>query len=493
MVVFYEPLTSFSIMLAIVITDSTGYTHFHPISATTGQSYSLGRSESCDFSLPHEATLSEVHCFLSVVDGYVYLQDNGSTNGILADSRTVTAEYMAQGREYILGSCRLMLMYTEDEQTQQPVRKVAKLKAKTVTATPAPQPTYETPAPAAQPARKIAKLKAKTITAAPVYEQPAPEPVYEQPAPEPVYEQPAPEPVYEQPAPEPVYEQPAPEPVYEQPAPEPVYEQPAPEPVYEQPAPEPVYEQPAPEPVYEQPAPEPVYEQPAPEPVYEQPAPEPEATAQPITSPTPESAAAKSTDAGEKKSTSKKKGGRKTPTKAPTRMRASKAAKAAAHATYEPEAPRTGALAELPKSFDLKLRLINDKHNLKVGTALRFGLTADCNCYIYLLQYDSEGQANLLVPGDADIAHKLFKSIETQFPSVNCKDYDLMVEEPVGKETIIALACTQETNFAEVWQNLVNSSTEQPTAGTLELQAMTNTKTDSTHWSSFVLGIQTKL
>ena len=412
MVVFYEPLTSFSIMLAIVITDSTGYTHFHPISATTGQSYSLGRSESCDFSLPHESTLSEVHCFLSVVDGYVYLQDNGSTNGILSETRTVTAEYMAQGREYILGSCRLMLMYTEDEQTQQPVRKVAKLKAKTVTATPAPQPTYETPAPAAQPARKIAKLKAKTITAAPVYEQPAPEPVYEQPAPEPVYEQPAPE---------------------------------------------------------------------------------PEATAQPITSPTPESAAAKSTDAGEKKSTSKKKGGRKTPTKAPTRMRASKAAKAAAHATYEPEAPRTGALAELPKSFDLKLRLINDKHNLKVGTALRFGLTADCNCYIYLLQYDSEGQANLLVPGDADIAHKLFKSIETQFPSVNCKDYDLMVEEPVGKETIIALACTQETNFAEVWQNLVNSSTEQPTAGTLELQAMTNTKTDSTHWSSFVLGIQTKL
>ncbi len=448
MVVFYEPLTSFSIMLAIVITDSTGYTHFHPISATTGQSYSLGRSESCDFSLPHESTLSEVHCFLSVVDGYVYLQDNGSTNGILADSRTVTAEYMAQGREYILGSCRLMLMYTEDEQTQQPVRKVAKLKAKTVTATPAPQPTYETPAPAAQPARKIAKLKAKTVTAAPVYEQPAPEPVYEQPAPEPVYEQPAPEPEYEQPAPEPLYEQPAPEPVYEQPAPEPEYEQPAPE---------------------------------------------PEATAQPITSPTPESAAAKSTDAGEKKSTSKKKGGRKTPTKAPTRMRASKAAKAAAHATYEPEAPRTGALAELPKSFDLKLRLINDKHNLKVGTALRFGLTADCNCYIYLLQYDSEGQANLLVPGDADIAHKLFKSIETQFPSVNCKDYDLMVEEPVGKETIIALACTQETNFAEVWQNLVNSSTEQPTAGTLELQAMTNTKTDSTHWSSFVLGIQTKL
>ncbi len=452
-------------MLAIVITDSTGTPHYHPLPAETGRSYSIGRAENCDFSLPHEQTLSDVHCFLSVVDGYVYLQDNNSTNGILAGTRPVSAEYMTTEREYILGNCRLMLL-PADEATapqtvaQAPVRKVAKLKPKAVSSAPAPQPEpeqlpptyaeqqpiYEQPIPQPQPARRVAKLKAKTVTAAA-----PPTPAYVQP-------------VYIEPQPEPIAEQPTE--VYIEPQPEPIAEQPAE--VYIEPQPEPIAEQPAK--VYIEPQPEPIAEQPTgvDSPSESQPAPAPTATSDTEHAP-------------------RKKTGRKA-----TRVHATKAGQAAARAIYEPEEPRSGTLAELPRDFGLKVRLINDRNNLTVGTPLRFGFTADCNCHVYLLQYDSTGQAALLVPGEEDIAHKLFQNIETQFPSVSCKDYDLMVEEPVGHEVIIALACTVESNFAKVWQELVNSAAGQTAPGELELQAIAATKAPNGAWASFVINIFTK-
>lgn len=468
-------------MLAIVITDSTGTPHYHPLPAETGRSYSIGRAENCDFSLPHEQTLSDVHCFLSVVDGYVYLQDNNSTNGILAGTRPVSAEYMTTEREYILGGCRLMLL-PADEATapqtvaQAPVRKVAKLKPKAVSSAPAPQPAPEQPAPAyaepqpvyeqpipqPQPARKVAKLKAKTVTAAapptPAYVQP----VYIEPQPEPIAEQPTE--VYIEPQPEPIVEQPTE--VYIEPQPEPIVEQPTE--VYTEPQSEPIVEQPAE--VCIEPQPEPISEQPtgADSPSEPQPAPAPTVTSDTEQAP-------------------RKKTGRKA-----TRMHATKAGQAAARAIYEPEEPRSGTLAELPRDFGLRVRLINDKNNLTVGTPLRFGFTADCNCHVYLLQYDSTGQAALLVPGEEDIAHKLFQNIETQFPSVSCKDYDLMVEEPVGHEVIIALACTVESNFAKVWQELVNSAAGQTAPGELELQAIAAAKAPNGAWASFVINIYTK-
>lgn len=421
-------------MLAIVITDSSGFTHVHPLVAEDGRSYSLGRAENCDFSLPNEQTLSDVHCFLSVVDGtYVYLQDNGSTNGIFVESQPFSADYMAFEREYILGSCKLMLIYTADDAAQPaaaPVRKRSKLKPKAVAApaaepqpavAPVAEPQTVAPMPPAEPVRKRAKLKAKSVAPAPVYEEPAP--VYAEPAP--------------------------------------VYVESSP--VYEEPAPAPT-----PEPA---PASAPV---PAPEPVVEP-------VAEPTPEPTPEPAPQKS----EKTVTAKKSKNAKVKVR-------SKAGRSAARAHYEPEAPRVAALVGLPQAFGLKLRLINDKNQLTVGTPLRFGLTAETNCYVYLLQYDSEGQACMLVPGNEEIAHKLFKDVETQFPSIGCKDYELMVEAPTGQETIIALACAEEGNFASVWQGLVDAANGSPELGVTELQAIGTCKTSQAAWASYVLNITTK-
>ena len=456
-------------MLAIVITDSTGHTHYHPLSLENGRSYAIGRSETCDFSLPAESTLSDVHCFLTISEGYVYLQDNNSTNGIQTAAGAISAEYMNYEKEYILGGCRLMLIYTEDATAQvapaTPVRKVAKLKPKAVTATAAapaePIPAAE-PAPAV-PVRKVAKLKPKNVTPAPT-----PAPTYT--APEAAYyQEPAPAPVeaYAYPAAqEPVYSEPA---DVEAPAPqEPVYSEPA---AVEAPAPlEPVYSEP---PAVEAPAPqESVYSEPA---AVEAPAAQ---TAEPEKSETKTTSAPQKAKPGKSSSvTTKKKAVSK-------KGKYRKVGHVHKSPGYLPEPPRSGAIANLPTAFGLKLRLASSQPELKIGSELRFALTAERDCYIYLVEYDCEGNVGLLVPGMAGIDNKLFANTESIFPGLANTDYSLMVEPPSGQETLIAVACTDPGNFEKVWKEIIEKSTDPLSPGQAEQQAISSCKTADKPWSS---------
>ena len=394
-------------MLAIIITDSSGFTHSHYL-FDNGASYTIGRSADCSFPLPEEGTLSDTHCQLTVVDGYVYLQDCGSTNGIYIGDRQVTEEYMQPEHEYQIGSCRLVLTNIEEAgATATPApRRAAKLKPKAVTSTP------EAAAP-----RRAAKLKPKAITAsAPVAEPP----VYSVSEPQPVYQEEAPQA-------------------------------------------------------------EPAEITPEPQPVYQEEAPQSEPAE---VSPAPQEAAPAATSAPE--TTSKSRPPKK------KKVTVKKAAAPKVHKElYRPELPRTGVLAQLPRDFDLKLRLVNKEKQQKVGTALRFALVADCACHVYLLQYDSEGSAGLLVPGMAGIAHSIPAGVEMQFPNIGLNEYQLMVEPPTGTETIIALACTHPGNMAEVWQQLVQQSTAPLTPGAVEIQAIKSCDSADKAWSSAIIQIQT--
>ncbi len=502
-------------MLAIVITDSSGTPKYLPIIPENGRCYTLGRAETCDFSLPYEPTLSEVHCTLTIVDGYVYLRDNASEYGIQAGGVPISEEYMTYEREYALGSCRLMLIYTEDAPAP---RRAAKLKPKATTApAPAPevppmptpeiapaaetvyQPTEE--APAAQPVRRRAKLKPKAVSAP--EPMPAAEPVYA-PAEEVPVAIPAPaaEPVYAPveevpvaipaPAAEPVYA-PAEEVPVAIPAPaaEPVYAPAEEAPVaISTPAAEPAYapaeEAPVNQPVrcraklqakaVSEPAPAQDYSPaPIPEPVYTEPAPEAAPSPQPATD--APSSIQKAKAAPKAKSPAKN---------TPVGKSASRAAK-----KYAPEPVRKGALANLPTAFGLKLRLTNIVKELTVGTALRFALMAEQHCHLFLLQYDSEGSPGLLVPGEDGIASALFPNVEAQFPSISSKDYDLMVEPPVGRETIIALACEDPANFEAVWKEITSKATGPLEPGAAELEAIAACKSAAKPWASAILHITT--
>lgn len=442
-------------MLAIVITDSSGTPKYLPIIPENGRCYTLGRAETCDFSLPYEPTLSEIHCTLTIVDGYVYLRDNASVNGIQVGGMPIAEEYMTYEREYTLGNCRLMLIYTEDAPAP---RRAAKLKPKATTAPipapePAPEPTPEIApaaepvyptteeAPAAQPVRRRAKLKPKAVS--------APEPA---PIAEPVYA----------PAEEASVAIPEPAPVAA-PAEEAPVEQPVRRRAKLQPN---AVNEPAPAPIPEQ-----AYIEPAPEAVTEAPAPPPQ--------PAPDAASNVQKSKGVPKAKSQARN-------APLGVSASRTAK-----KYAPEPARTGALASLPTDFGLKLRLTNIVKELTVGTALRFALMAEQHCHIFLLQYDSEGSPGLLVPGEDGIASTLFRNVETQFPSISSKDYDLMVEPPVGRETIIALACEEPGNFEAVWKEITSKATGPLEPGAAELEAIAACKTSAQPWASAILHITT--
>jgi len=431
-------------MLAIIITDSSGYTHTHYL-PVNGATYTIGRSADCSFSLPGEATLSDTHCQLTVVDGYVYLQDCGSTNGIFIGSRQVTEEYMQVEQEYLMGNCRLMLAHVEEQVSAAP-RRAAKLKPKAVTSTP------EASAP-----KRAAKLKPKAVTAsAPVAEPP----VYSVSEPLPVYQEVAPQA-------EPAEIAPEPQPVYQEETPQAAPAEIAPEP-------QPVYQEEAPQA-------EPAEITPEPQPVYQEEAPQSEPAE---VSPAPQEAAPAATSAPETTSKSRLPKKKKVTVKKPAAPKVHKE-------LYRPEPPRSGALAQLPRDFSLSLRLVNREKQQKIGTALRFALVADCACHIYLLQYDSEGGAGLLVPGMAGIAHSIPAGVEMQFPNIGLNEYQLMVEPPTGQETIIALACTHPGNLAEVWQQLIEQSTAPLTPGSVEMQAIKSCDTADKAWSSAIIHIRT--
>ncbi len=434
-------------MLAIIITDSSGFTHSHYL-FDNGASYTIGRSADCSFPLPEEGTLSDTHCQLTVVDGYVYLQDCGSTNGIYIGDRQVTEEYMQPEHEYQIGSCRLVLTNIEEAgATATPApRRAAKLKPKAVTSTP------EAAAP-----RRAAKLKPKAVTAsAPVAEPP----VYSVSEPLPVYQEEPPQAAPAEIAPEP-------QPVYQE-------ETPQAEPAEIAPEPQPVYQEETPQAAPAEIAPEPLT-------VYQEEATQSEPAE---VSPAPQEAAPAAASAPETTSKSRLPKKKKVTVK--------KAAAPKVHKElYRPEPPRTGVLAQLPRDFDLKLRLVNKEKQQKVGTALRFALVADCACHVYLLQYDSEGSAGLLVPGMAGIAHSIPAGVEMQFPNIGLNEYQLMVEPPTGTETIIALACTHPGNMAEVWQQLVQQSTAPLTPGAVEIQAIKSCDSADKAWSSAIIQIQT--
>lgn len=129
------------------------------------------------------------------------------------------------------------------------------------------------------------------------------------------------------------------------------------------------------------------------------------------------------------------------------------------HTTPPQDSPRiqhapgiSGDSLGLPSDFGIRLRLLNTTQHLPEGTALKFGLTSENDCYLHLLHYDCEGSATLLVPGVAGDNNKIFCGTEMQFPRPLNNVYELIVEPPFGRDIVIALACTHNTPFGKAWQ-----------------------------------------
>lgn len=390
-------------MFALIITDSSGETHIHPLKTDEGMRYTLGRSEECDIALPDEIHLSRCHCILSIKERQIYLQDNNSSNGIFVSSRRVEAEFMRTEREYILGKCTMVLIRTaetteentgfhfyDDEREEEPEMPSEAPNDEMGVATAAEQPkkSYE-PENGAELAHTptpdlLQELPAPFQTASPVPHAPR-RPRCHKAEPRPLKG---------------------------------------------------------------------VHK--AQVPARPKPQPRQFRTAGPQQSPT---AARRLQTKGE--STEPK-------------------------VRYAPGVP--GSILGLPCDFELQLRLLNNSASLPVGTKLHFAVTAASNCHVYLLHYDCEGTPSLLVPGVAGDDTRLFAHTEMQFPRAHGTEYELVTEFPLGRETVIAVACTDNCPFAGIWKSQVlQPHTPEDAVRT----AISQCSKSRTQWSTAILQFTT--
>lgn len=70
---------------------------------------SIGRSEECDLCLP-DGSLSDFHATLELHDGYYYLIDQNSTNGIISNGVRVPNVALVPNVEVFLGEVKLVLL-----------------------------------------------------------------------------------------------------------------------------------------------------------------------------------------------------------------------------------------------------------------------------------------------------------------------------------------------------------------------------------------------
>ncbi len=150
----------------------------------------------------------------------------------------------------------------------------------------------------------------------------------------------------------------------------------------------------------------------------------------------------------------------------------------------------------LPNDFDLSLRLLNTTETLEEGDLLRFSLIAEESCHVFLIQYDSTGNAMMLVPGVGGADNKLPAIQETQFPPTGADSpYELYVEPPFGTDTIIAVACTQPTDFLDIWKDCLAQADALTNPGDVEKKAIELCKEDedaaNALWSSALLYLKT--
>ena len=71
---------------------------------------SIGRRESCDISMQF-ANISGLHCELNFRNGYWYIQDLNSTNGVKVNGQRVTSKLLHPGDEVTIGKRRYTIQY----------------------------------------------------------------------------------------------------------------------------------------------------------------------------------------------------------------------------------------------------------------------------------------------------------------------------------------------------------------------------------------------
>ena len=390
-------------MKQIRITDPNGRSFDFPFEPTEGLAISVGKSESCAVHLAEDPFASRVHCYVQCANGYIYISDNHSTNGLFRDDVRVSAEHMQEGVLYRAGASYIVLMDAEPAPAEEPEF------------VPPPLPEAE-PVPAEEPEF----VPPPWPDAEPV---PAEEPEFVPPPMPDAEPAPAEKPEFVPPPLPEAEPAPAEEPEF-MPPPLPDAEPAPAEEAGFVPPPLPDAE---PAPAEEsEPASEPEAEpEPAPEPSPAEPAPLPSV---------PQRFFRPEVKVKRRKA-------------APPRPAEKGKVSLALHETRRVHMD-TGVVntdgADLPADFGLRFWLDSVLVSNDGECCLRFGAHADSNCCLYLVQHDVEGATELLLPEAPDTPNRLYADVEAHFPPLSDKcDYEFEVAPPYGEEVVVAVACSQ--------------------------------------------------
>ena len=160
-----------------------------------------------------------------------------------------------------------------------------------------------------------------------------------------------------------------------------------------------------------------------------------------------------------------------------------------------------GSLLDLPTDFMVHFRVTTPAAQFEEGAPLRFYVKADCDCRVYIVAHDSQGGAELIMPGEDGTDNMVFPAVEAKFPNIGRTGYQMVVEPPFGTETVVllAVATTHKCDFAKELHEKLKQSSPDQRPGQVENQALLafrekhakHAKFNKLAWSSAVLNITT--
>ncbi len=150
-----------------------------------------------------------------------------------------------------------------------------------------------------------------------------------------------------------------------------------------------------------------------------------------------------------------------------------------------------GQALGLPEDFPLRIRLASVSGSNP--SRLQFALRAEADCYLHLIQYDESGDACVIFPyGPQKKRPHLYHGIETLFPPPRRAAYDFVVEEPLGRDTIVALACTGDIRLTELLNETLAAYGSRPgLAEAAAIEQATRKSGREARWSSCVICLST--
>lgn len=125
----------------------------------------------------------------------------------------------------------------------------------------------------------------------------------------------------------------------------------------------------------------------------------------------------------------------------------------------------------LPYEFALDLQMHTQDTVLTPGSMLKFKVFSPEECDVYLVQFDSTGNAHLLVPAEATepTAHAP-AGVDVMLPANS--DDELVVGLPLGQDLVVAVACGAPCNFAQEFNKTLETMGAAPNPGAALMQTI---------------------